>query len=116
MTVTESEGCCGLAGNFGFEAEHYETSMAVARHDLADKLTSLPADAVTIADGFSCQCQISHLAASPARTDRPGDAGGSDPADTAGAPCTTAPVRHLAQVLSDALTPTTQNRSKEGPA
>lgn len=116
MSVTESEGCCGLAGNFGFEAEHYETSMAVARHDLADKLANLPADAVTIADGFSCQCQISHLAASPVPGDRPGGAGGPDPADTAGAPCTTVPVRHLAQVLSDALTPTTQNRSKEGPA
>ena len=119
MTVTESEGCCGLAGNFGFEAEHYETSMAVARHDLADKLADLPADAVTIADGFSCQCQISHLASIPAPADRLGRAGGPDPADsadTAGAPCTTAPVRHLAQVLSDALTPTTQNRSKEGPA
>jgi FAD/FMN-containing dehydrogenase/Fe-S oxidoreductase len=122
MTVTESEGCCGLAGNFGFEAEHYETSMAVARHDLAGKLADLSADAVTIADGFSCQRQISHLASGPASADRPGGAKGPDPADsadtadTAGAPCTTAPVRHLAQVLSDALTPTTQNRSKEGPA
>ncbi|MET9849419.1 FAD-binding and (Fe-S)-binding domain-containing protein [Streptomyces ossamyceticus] len=59
--VDEAEGCCGLAGNFGFEAGHYDTSMAVA--DLALK-PSLDAGgpAVVVADGFSCATQIDHLA------------------------------------------------------
>nr|WP_255524219.1 FAD-binding and (Fe-S)-binding domain-containing protein [Terrabacter sp. MAHUQ-38] len=99
MGVTESEGCCGLAGNFGFEAEHYETSMAVAQHDLAGKLAGRPADAVTIADGFSCQCQINHLT--------------SDAPDSAGPLGPGTPARHLAEVLNDALTPTPKIRPKE---
>ena len=32
--VTRVGGCCGLAGNFGVEVGHYETSVAVAGHDL----------------------------------------------------------------------------------
>jgi Fe-S oxidoreductase len=99
IEATESEGCCGLAGNFGFEAEHYDTSMAVAGHDLAGKLANLPPDAVAIADGFSCQCQIDHLT----RT-----APGSTPPSGA-----RAPVRHLAEVLDDALTSTPTIRPKE---
>ncbi|WP_309115884.1 FAD-binding and (Fe-S)-binding domain-containing protein [Saccharothrix sp.] len=60
-TVTEAEGCCGLAGNFGFEAEHYETSMAVAELSLRPRLDENP-DAVVVADGFSCATQVGHLA------------------------------------------------------
>ncbi|MFJ3622625.1 FAD-binding and (Fe-S)-binding domain-containing protein [Streptomyces iakyrus] len=56
--VDEAEGCCGLAGNFGFEAEHYETSMAVADLALKPRLDGRP----VIADGFSCATQIDHLA------------------------------------------------------
>ncbi|WP_112265996.1 FAD-binding and (Fe-S)-binding domain-containing protein [Lentzea terrae] len=59
--VTEAEGCCGLAGNFGFEAEHYDTSMAVADLSLRPRLDEEP-DAVVVADGFSCATQIDHLA------------------------------------------------------
>ncbi|RAS70144.1 FAD/FMN-containing dehydrogenase [Lentzea atacamensis] len=60
-TVTEAEGCCGLAGNFGFEAEHYDTSMAVADLALRPRLEENP-DAVVVADGFSCATQVDHLA------------------------------------------------------
>jgi Fe-S oxidoreductase len=59
--VTEAEGCCGLAGNFGFEAEHYDTSMAVANLSLRPRLDEMP-DAVVVADGFSCATQVDHIA------------------------------------------------------
>jgi len=62
--VEEAEGCCGLAGNFGFEEQHYDTSMAVADLALKPRLDQLPADTgtVVVADGFSCATQIDHLA------------------------------------------------------
>ncbi|MEU4463977.1 FAD-binding and (Fe-S)-binding domain-containing protein [Streptomyces sp. NPDC024017] len=59
--VDEAEGCCGLAGNFGFEAQHYDTSMAVADLALGPRLDQLDGRPV-IADGFSCATQIDHLA------------------------------------------------------
>ncbi|MZF88612.1 FAD-binding and (Fe-S)-binding domain-containing protein [Streptomyces sp. SID5643] len=59
--VDEAEGCCGLAGNFGFEAEHYDTSMAVAGLALKPRLDQLDGRPV-VADGFSCATQIDHLA------------------------------------------------------
>jgi Fe-S oxidoreductase len=58
--VTEAEGCCGLAGNFGFEEQHYDTSMAVADLSLRPRLEQNP-DAVVVADGFSCATQADHL-------------------------------------------------------
>jgi FAD/FMN-containing dehydrogenase/Fe-S oxidoreductase len=61
-TVTEAEGCCGLAGNFGFEEQHYDTSMAVADLSLRPRLEENP-DAVVVADGFSCATQVDHLGA-----------------------------------------------------
>ncbi|MFI8891732.1 FAD-binding and (Fe-S)-binding domain-containing protein [Streptomyces paradoxus] len=59
--VDEAEGCCGLAGNFGFEARHYDTSIAVADLALAPRLDALDGRPV-VADGFSCATQIDHLA------------------------------------------------------
>ncbi|MEV6326207.1 FAD-binding and (Fe-S)-binding domain-containing protein [Streptomyces sp. NPDC051909] len=55
-------GCCGLAGNFGFEPGHYEVSTACAEDRLLPALRSAPADAVVLADGFSCRTQMAHLA------------------------------------------------------
>ncbi|MDX3230185.1 FAD-binding and (Fe-S)-binding domain-containing protein [Streptomyces sp. ME19-01-6] len=62
--VDEAEGCCGLAGNFGFEEQHYDTSMAVADLALKPRLDGIGEDTRTIvvADGFSCATQIDHLA------------------------------------------------------
>lgn len=64
--VTRVGGCCGLAGNFGMEAGHYEVSMAVARTALGPALTAAGGNALVLADGFSCRTQLREL------TDRPG--------------------------------------------
>lgn len=60
-TVTELDGCCGLAGNFGMEAGHYDVSVAVAATSLLPALEDKP-DAVYLADGFSCRTQAAQLA------------------------------------------------------
>ena len=59
--VTRLEGCCGLAGNFGMEAGHYDLSVSVASHSLLPSLSAQP-DAVYLADGFSCRTQAAQLA------------------------------------------------------
>jgi Fe-S oxidoreductase len=61
-TVTRLAGCCGLAGNFGMERGHYETSVAVAELQLLPALRSAPEGAVFVADGFSCRTQADQLA------------------------------------------------------
>jgi FAD/FMN-containing dehydrogenase/Fe-S oxidoreductase len=50
-------GCCGMAGSFGFEKEHYDVSVAVAGLELLPALQAEP-DAVVIAPGTSCRHQI----------------------------------------------------------
>ena len=52
--------CCGMAGAFGLEAEHYDTSMAMAELTLLPTLRALPADTLIVADGTSCRHQIDH--------------------------------------------------------
>ncbi|MCX3063381.1 FAD-binding and (Fe-S)-binding domain-containing protein [Streptomyces beihaiensis] len=54
-------GCCGLAGNFGFEKEHYDVSVAVGEHALLPALRAAPSDTVVLADGYSCRTQITQL-------------------------------------------------------
>jgi len=54
-------GCCGLAGNFGFEPGHLDVSIACAENALLPALRSAPEDAVVLADGFSCRTQIHEL-------------------------------------------------------
>jgi Fe-S oxidoreductase len=61
-TVTRVGGCCGLAGNFGVEAGHYEVSVAVAEQQLLPAVRSAGPDAVLLADGFSCRTQLDDLA------------------------------------------------------
>ncbi len=56
-------GCCGLAGNFGFEKGHYDVSVACAEDTLMPALRDADADALVLADGFSCRTQIRGLAA-----------------------------------------------------
>ncbi|MEW2544550.1 FAD-binding and (Fe-S)-binding domain-containing protein [Streptomyces sp. NPDC047002] len=55
-------GCCGLAGNFGVEKGHYDVSVAVAETALLPAVRAAGADAVVLADGFSCRTQLDHLA------------------------------------------------------
>ncbi len=57
-----SGGCCGLAGNFGFEDGHYEVSAACAEDQLLPVVREAPAGAVVLADGFSCRTQLEQLA------------------------------------------------------
>ncbi len=61
-------GCCGLAGNFGVEAGHYDVSVAIAEDRLLPALRTAGPDAIVLADGFSCRKQISDLAGRDART------------------------------------------------
>ncbi|CAM5466997.1 FAD-binding and (Fe-S)-binding domain-containing protein [Streptomyces purpurascens] len=57
-----SGGCCGLAGNFGFEKGHYEVSMACAEEHLLPSVRNAPDGTVVLADGFSCRTQLEQLA------------------------------------------------------
>ncbi|MEU3959994.1 FAD-binding and (Fe-S)-binding domain-containing protein [Streptomyces buecherae] len=77
LTGELSGGCCGLAGNFGFEAGHYEVSVACAEEALLPAVRDRPAGAEVLADGFSCRTQLHQLAGQRAR--------------------------HLAEVLAEAL-------------
>jgi FAD/FMN-containing dehydrogenase/Fe-S oxidoreductase len=77
-TVPDS-GCCGLAGNFGFERDHYKVSRAAGERVLLPAVRAAPDATVIVADGFSCRTQIGQ------ETDR-------------------RPL-HLAQVLASALPP-----------
>ncbi len=61
-SVTAIAGCCGLAGNFGMEAGHYDVSVAVAENGLLPALRDAPESAVLLADGFSCRTQADDLA------------------------------------------------------
>ncbi|MEO3749590.1 FAD-linked oxidase C-terminal domain-containing protein [Streptomyces sp. B6B3] len=77
-------GCCGLAGNFGFERGHYDVSLAVAEQGLLPEVRAAAADTVLLADGFSCRTQIAQA------TDRTGT--------------------HLAQLIAGALPPPPDQR------
>ena len=49
-----------MAGSFGFEAEHYEASLAMGRRVLFGAVREFPADGVVVAAGASCRQQILH--------------------------------------------------------
>jgi FAD/FMN-containing dehydrogenase/Fe-S oxidoreductase len=51
-------GCCGMAGSFGFEADKYETSLAIGELELLPAVRKADPDCLVIADGFSCREQI----------------------------------------------------------
>lgn len=51
-------GCCGMAGSFGYEKEHYELSMKIGEDRLFPALRRAPAQARIVASGFSCRHQI----------------------------------------------------------
>ncbi|MEV0444297.1 FAD-binding and (Fe-S)-binding domain-containing protein [Streptomyces spectabilis] len=77
LTGELSGGCCGLAGNFGFEKGHWEVSKACADEQLLPSVAAAAPGTAILADGFSCRTQLEQLA---------GVRG-----------------RHLAEVLADAL-------------
>ncbi|HDR88944.1 MAG TPA: FAD-binding oxidoreductase [Bacteroidetes bacterium] len=51
-------GCCGMAGSFGYEKEHYELSMKVGELALFPALRELDETVEVAAPGTSCRCQI----------------------------------------------------------
>ncbi|MBC9724246.1 FAD-binding and (Fe-S)-binding domain-containing protein [Streptomyces sp. TRM68367] len=51
-------GCCGLAGNFGFERGHYDVSVAAGEQVLLPAVRQAAPGTVVLADGFSCRTQI----------------------------------------------------------
>ncbi|AOR33665.1 dimethylmenaquinone methyltransferase [Streptomyces fodineus] len=77
LTGELTGGCCGLAGNFGFERGHFEVSRACAEEQLLPAVREAPEETVVLADGFSCRTQLEQLAGVRAR--------------------------HLAEVLAEAL-------------
>ncbi|KUO10995.1 FAD-binding and (Fe-S)-binding domain-containing protein [Streptomyces sp. DSM 15324] len=77
LTGELSGGCCGLAGDFGFEKGHFEVSAACAEEQLLPAVRQSPPGTVVLADGYSCRTQLDQLAGVRAR--------------------------HLAEVLADAL-------------
>jgi Fe-S oxidoreductase len=59
--VTEVDaGCCGMAGSFGFEAEHYELSMSIGELRLFPAIRAEAKDTIIAATGVSCRQQILH--------------------------------------------------------
>ncbi len=55
-------GCCGMAGSFGYEVEHYDLSVRIAEERLLPALRNAPGDALVIANGTSCRHQMADLA------------------------------------------------------
>lgn len=53
-----TSGCCGMAGSFGYEKEHYETSMAVGELKLFPTVRKSHLDTIISANGTSCRHQI----------------------------------------------------------
>ncbi|MGW0310065.1 FAD-binding and (Fe-S)-binding domain-containing protein [Streptomyces flavidovirens] len=86
LTGTLSGGCCGLAGNFGFERGHYDVSVACAEEQLLPSVRDAAQGTELLADGFSCRTQVQQLTGLKAR--------------------------HLAEVLADGLA----DGSADGPA
>ncbi len=53
-------GCCGMAGAFGYEAEHYDLSMRMAERRLLPAVRQADPEILIVAPGFSCRQQILH--------------------------------------------------------
>ena len=51
-------GCCGMAGSFGYEKEHYDISMQVGEQSLFSKIRKFSTDTEICASGTSCRHQI----------------------------------------------------------
>jgi len=82
-------GCCGLAGNFGFEPGHWDVSQALGERELFPKVRTKDETTLVLADGFSCRTQV-----------------------TQG---TGVNARHLAEVLKVALDQKTPNSTQQHP-
>jgi Fe-S oxidoreductase/FAD/FMN-containing dehydrogenase len=54
-------GCCGMAGSFGFEKEHYDLSVTIANRRLVPAVRAAEEGVTIVASGISCRQQIEHL-------------------------------------------------------
>lgn len=61
VQVLDHSACCGMAGSFGFEAEHYEISKAMAWRTLVPAVDAAPSDTAIAVTGVSCRQQIGHF-------------------------------------------------------
>jgi FAD/FMN-containing dehydrogenase/Fe-S oxidoreductase len=59
--IEVDSGCCGMAGSFGFEKEHYDISVSLGKRRLAPAVASQPLNTEIVAPGISCRQQIEHL-------------------------------------------------------
>ena len=57
---TVESSCCGMAGSFGYEAEHYDISMKMGEASLLPAVRAASAETLVVADGTSCRHQIEH--------------------------------------------------------
>jgi Fe-S oxidoreductase len=60
--------CCGMAGSFGYEQEHYQVSQACGEDQLFPAMRRVSIDVVAVAPGFSCRHQIAHFTGVVAQT------------------------------------------------
>jgi FAD/FMN-containing dehydrogenase/Fe-S oxidoreductase len=68
FAVTEVDsGCCGMAGSFGFEREHYDLSMKLVERRLAPAVRQADPATAVCAPGVSCRQQIEHATGRRAR-------------------------------------------------
>ncbi|MFL2872253.1 MAG: hypothetical protein ACJZ8M_02840 [Pseudohongiellaceae bacterium] len=57
---TIDSSCCGMAGSFGYEKEHYDASIKMGSLSLFPAIKGEKADCLIVADGASCRGQIEH--------------------------------------------------------
>jgi FAD/FMN-containing dehydrogenase/Fe-S oxidoreductase len=89
LTVeTFDSTCCGMAGSFGYEAEHHDISLKIGELGVLPKMRTAPPDTLLAANGTSCRHQIA-------------DAGGRE-------------ARHLVRILDDALVPEVAGNLEQG--
>ena len=59
--TTVDQGCCGMAGVFGYEKEHYELSRQIAELKLLPAVRKAPSSTELAVSGFSCRSQVKHF-------------------------------------------------------
>jgi Fe-S oxidoreductase len=63
QVVDLDAGCCGMAGSFGYEREHYQVSQAMGERKLFPAVREAQSAALIVASGFSCRHQLAHFTA-----------------------------------------------------
>ncbi len=61
--IDSNAGCCGMAGSFGYESEHYEISKTIGEDRLFPTVNNCSTDTIIAVSGYSCSQQIEHFTA-----------------------------------------------------